>query len=277
MYIDDIVVRDITYSNIVDAGTDQTINQGDSVTIIATPSADTPTYIWTVNPADPSLLGQEIIQSPTVSPTQTTTYSVTADFGGGCTATDQVTIFVNGGCTLLLDDTYIQIQSADCGQINGSIEGITVTGNSGTETYSWIDASGVQVGTDINLIGRGSGSYSLSVEIGACITTIGPFSIDELDNCENPITSSIQIATVMTPNGDGSNDMFMIRGLENYPNNRLYIFNRWGNKVYEASSYNNDWFGNYQGRPLPIATYYYVLELNDLDRQVFKGAITIIR
>ncbi len=424
----------------VNAGVDVTINQGESTSLMATISGGVATYSWFPS----SGVNDPTIPNPVVSPTTTTTYIVTADFGGGCVDTDTIEVNVmNPGCTIALDDTNINLMNTDCGQTNGSITGINISGNSGSETYRWTDISGLEVGTSINLIDIGQGDYSLTVTEGSCSDTVGPFKInedgaptlndssitisnsdcgqtngsitginisgnsgsesyswtdtdnnqiantidligvgpgsylltleqgsctttsgpyllrdkgapvlndsaidiidancndndgsiagititdnsgnesyswadqngtvvgssiilnsipagvytltvtdqgcnaiagpyfiDEIDNCQEPEPESIRIATAMTPNGDNSNDMFMIRGLENYPNNRLYIFNRWGNKVYEASNYQNNWYGNYQNKPLPVATYYYILELNDTTQQVYKGAITIIR
>jgi len=71
-----------------------------------------------------------------------------------------------------------------------------------------------------------------------------------------------------SPNGDGINETFVIQGIENYPENRIRIFNRWGNKIYEASPYHNDWDGrNHEGghigsAELPVGTYYYLLWLH---------------
>lgn len=72
-----------------------------------------------------------------------------------------------------------------------------------------------------------------------------------------------------SPNGDGINDLFVIENLENYPNNRIWIFNRWGNKMFESSPYLNDWDGSAPfgqistGKLPPNGTYYYILELGD--------------
>ncbi len=72
---------------------------------------------------------------------------------------------------------------------------------------------------------------------------------------------------IFTPNGDGQNDIFYIEGIDLYPGNRLRIFNRWGNIVYEKSGYRNEtgWDGysnvNKVGSAaLPVGTYFYVLE-----------------
>ncbi|MCE2790420.1 MAG: gliding motility-associated C-terminal domain-containing protein [Saprospiraceae bacterium] len=70
---------------------------------------------------------------------------------------------------------------------------------------------------------------------------------------------------IFTPNGDGINDALVIPCLSTglFPNNRLLVFNEWGMEVYSAQSYNNDWEGNFAGQPLPVGTYYFILELGD--------------
>lgn len=84
-------------------------------------------------------------------------------------------------------------------------------------------------------------------------------------------------ANTMTPNGDGANDVFYVKNIETFPNNRLTIYNRWGNIVYETTGYNNTWQGTHKGRPLPVGNYYYYIELNDNDNRSHTGYITIIR
>lgn len=69
----------------------------------------------------------------------------------------------------------------------------------------------------------------------------------------------LKIPNVITPNGDGFNDRFVIKGLELYPQNQLTIINRWGNHVYEKRNYANDWIGS----GLAEGTYFYVLRLTD--------------
>jgi gliding motility-associated-like protein len=88
----------------------------------------------------------------------------------------------------------------------------------------------------------------------------------------------IVIFTAVSPNGDGLNDVFYIANIEEYPNNNLKIFNRWGNKVFEIDSYKNQWRGTWNGnRDLPDGTYYYLLELNDEDNRVFEGYLELYR
>jgi gliding motility-associated-like protein len=72
----------------------------------------------------------------------------------------------------------------------------------------------------------------------------------------------------MSPNGDGINDYFWIDGIQNYPNNRMCIFNRWGNQVYLQDGYNNTtkaFDGTWDSKPLPDGTYFFVLQLDKDD------------
>ena len=63
-----------------------------------------------------------------------------------------------------------------------------------------------------------------------------------------------------SPNGDGINDVFIINGIAGFPNNRLQIFDRRGTRVFNASPYMNDWNGVWEGKDLPDAIYFYLLD-----------------
>jgi gliding motility-associated-like protein len=93
------------------------------------------------------------------------------------------------------------------------------------------------------------------------------------------------IPNTITPNGDGINDYLIIPCLdiESYPQNNLVIYNQWGDKVYEASPYNNAadraWQGELRGesgKPLPDATYYYLFRPSP-QHTILKGFIEILR
>lgn len=116
-------------------------------------------------------------------------------------------------------------------------------------------------------------------------------SLDCPDKCDEgtvlitiPISNNeIETPNTITPNDDGINDVFFIEQIANnpedkYPDNEIIIFNRWGDIVYQAKPYNNDWKGtNQSGQDLPEATYYYLLRLNISEGEILKGDITIVR
>jgi gliding motility-associated-like protein len=93
------------------------------------------------------------------------------------------------------------------------------------------------------------------------------------DACaDGGISSGFEIFNGITPNEDGLNDFFQIEGIENYPNNTLKIYNRWGVLVYQTENYgigNNLFFGISDGRAtikkhkeLPSGTYFYILTIS---------------
>lgn len=85
------------------------------------------------------------------------------------------------------------------------------------------------------------------------------------------------VPNLISPNGDGVNDFLEFGCLEEYPNNRLSIFNRWGSKVYEAAPYNNDWQGEWNGHPLPASVYFYVFKPVLGEPGSIQGHFTIFR
>jgi gliding motility-associated-like protein len=78
-----------------------------------------------------------------------------------------------------------------------------------------------------------------------------------------------------SPNGDGMNDFFTIRGLDQYPENRLQIYNRWGNLVFDAQDYQGNWDGTWGSRTVPDGTYFYLLTFPD--RPPLKGYVQVHR
>jgi gliding motility-associated-like protein len=87
-------------------------------------------------------------------------------------------------------------------------------------------------------------------------------------NASDPTSEDeVQIYNAVTPNGNGENDVFVIRNIELYPDNTLTVFNRWGTIVYEVDRYGLDGqvfkgtkaVGGSSGEDLPIGTYFYTL------------------
>lgn len=85
------------------------------------------------------------------------------------------------------------------------------------------------------------------------------------------------IYTAVSPNGDGINDFFLIEGIEEYPNNTLQVFNRWGNQVVNKIGYKNEWKGNWgaKGELLPDGTYFYLFDTGE--GEVHSGYLEIRR
>ena len=84
------------------------------------------------------------------------------------------------------------------------------------------------------------------------------------------------IPNTFTPNNDGINDTWRIDHLNTYPNNRVQVFTRTGQLVFESRGYNTPWDGTIKGKPLPFDTYYYIIEPGN-GRDPLTGYVTILK
>ncbi|MFT5920967.1 MAG: gliding motility-associated-like protein [Flavobacteriales bacterium] len=94
------------------------------------------------------------------------------------------------------------------------------------------------------------------------------------------IASELFIPTTFSPNADNINETWLIEGMEDYPNALVRVFTRWGQQVFESNGYSavKAWKGtSKRGGNLASGVYYYVIELNDEEEQLFKGSVTLIR
>ena len=241
--------------------------------------------------------------------TSTITYTVTN--GGGCSSSATIEVNVNTTCF----DTDLSVVET----INNTVPAIgenvlfTIVGtNNGPDNatgttinvllpdgYTFVSTS-TTIGTydpitGIWTIGNLNNGATETLTITATVNATGNYSMTAVIQCnEQEATLVNNVSTVVllaidfsipegfSPNGDGVNDLFVIRGIENYPKNRFTIFNRWGNKVFEASPYLNTWDGRSTmgvrvgGDELPSGTYFYVLPLGK-DLTTYKGTISLER
>ena len=166
------------------------------------------------------------------------------------------------------------------------------TANAGPDTS-------VSLGNSVELDGQGGFVYLWSSNISPLtlndstlpdpiasplVSTTYYMTITDANNCTDRDTVVVEVlvdfnfivSNIMTPNGDGFNDMWYIDNIEFYPECDVAIYNRYGNQLYSVTGYNNDWDGKHNGKDLPDGTYYYVLKCPGTS-DIFKGGITIFR
>ena len=114
-------------------------------------------------------------------------------------------------------------------------------------------------------------------------TTTYILKVSSIDNCIAFDTivvtvkdGNIVIPNAFSPNGDGINDTWQIKLLNSFLNAKVQVFNRQGQLVFNTKGYSKPWDGTSNGKPLPIGTYYYVIEPgNGLERKT--GWIALLR
>ncbi|HEX8549609.1 MAG TPA: gliding motility-associated C-terminal domain-containing protein, partial [Cytophagaceae bacterium] len=85
------------------------------------------------------------------------------------------------------------------------------------------------------------------------------------------------VPNILTPNTSDNFNVWSIEGFNNFPNLNIEVFNRWGDRVYTyTGNYSKAWDGTQNGKPLPTATYYYVIDKKDGSAKV-TGSVTIVR
>jgi gliding motility-associated-like protein len=213
------------------------------------------TYSW--NP--PSGLSCTNCPHPNATPSSTTTYTMIAK-NGGCSDTTTVTVTVLPPPTL----TVVSPVTIQQGQT-------VVLSVSGASSYTWTPTSTLynansaspqafpSATTTYTVIGRGA---------NGCLNFDSVRVIVEGD-------SDLIFYNTFTPNGDGVNDKWFIGNITMYPNNDVYIYNRYGKQVYYAHGYTGLWDGSNNGDELPDATYYYVVYTGT--GRTYNGSVTIIR
>lgn len=124
-----------------------------------------------------------------------------------------------------------------------------------------------------------TGSYTV------CLTAINEFGCTDTicKNVDADVLPLVDVPTGFTPNGDGVNDVFYIRGAAVESAN-LKVYNRWGEKVFEANNVPANepqygWDGSYKGKPQEIETYAFVLSGTFVDGTTFykKGNVSLLK
>lgn len=145
---------------------------------------------------------------------------------------------------------------------------VNIPGDGETHTYSWL-LDGVAPIPD-------NGSYFAQqhMAVGEHILTL------KIDNgCSDKVLlvaedCQLTFPNIITPNGDGYNEAFIIDGLDNFPNSILKIYNRWGKKVFESTNYTNDW----DGENVTDGVYFYnLITTAGNEEKEYKGTLTILR
>jgi gliding motility-associated-like protein len=144
---------------------------------------------------------------------------------------------------------------------------VNVTG--GTEPYDiwWVS----QNTNDPVLYNLGEGTYTVQVDdqfnCGLAMDSV--VLVSDQNNCLN-------IPTAISPNNDGKNDLWEIEGIEYYHDAIIEIYNRWGDLIFRSEKgYGNKFDGMYHGRPLPVDSYHFIINLNNGSEPIL-GNITII-
>ena len=120
----------------------------------------------------------------------------------------------------------------------------------------------------------GETTYYVVQEENGCISPPSAVVIT-FENCD------IVIPSAFTPDNDLVNDTWILAGIDAiFPKNIVTIYNRFGNLLYQSNSGQyeiNPWNGTYNNEPMPVGSYYFIIEFNDGVKNGISGTVTIIK
>ena len=248
----------------IDAGPDQGGCAGDPFTLGGNPSSiPGSSFLWT--PA--TGLDDPNAPNPVATPTVTTTYTLIVS-NDTCTSSDQVLITVSAGASPAFN---LRLEPG-CDGLRGYFTDLST----GADTYFWDFGDG---GTSTLAQPEHQFNYGGDITVTLQVT--------DVDGCTTAITqtytageladhTNVIVPNVFTPNGDGDNDLFTpmtdaILG----PCTDMFVYNRWGEKVFESLGNDIVWDGRtFAGVNAIPGTYFYVITVNGM---TFKGTVLLNR
>ncbi len=114
------------------------------------------------------------------------------------------------------------------------------------------------------------------VDVKYILTVTAQGNCPKADSVFIKVLKFPEIPNTFTPNNDGIHDLWEIKYLFTYPGNRVQVFTRTGQLVFESRGYTKPWGGTMNGKPLPFDTYYYIIEPGS-GRKPVTGYVTIVK
>lgn len=193
----------------------------------------------------------------------------------------QLTTTDNGKCLAVSDALSVSIApvpSVDAGKDQYVFTRMPFTlspvVSSDVQSYIWTPAQNLNNPNSKNPVFSGEEDQVLTLQVTngeRCMST---------DQIKLIVLKPIRIPNVFSPNGDGIHDSWIIAELSKYPAADVSVFDRYGKLVFQAKDgYVKPWDGTYNGKPLPVATYYYIIEpkFEEYVQKRFAGSVTILR
>jgi gliding motility-associated-like protein len=136
--------------------------------------------------------------------------------------------------------------------------------------FMWTPAADFTDATKLtqSLVANYDQTYTLTATgLGNCTAT---------DFLTVKILKPVKVPNSFSPNGDGTNDTWVITNLQDYPGATVEVFNRYGQAIFKSSGYSTPWDGRFNGKDIPVATYYYVINLKN-GFAPLTGSVTIVK
>ncbi|OGX91062.1 gliding motility-associated C-terminal domain-containing protein [Hymenobacter coccineus] len=232
-----------------------------------TEAGPAPAYQWQVNGSDVNGATNPTFTSTTLRAGQVVTLRLRTTNVCGQPATA-----ISNGVTVRIQPPVVVNAGPDKEILLGTSVVLEGTAD-GNYPVTWTPAAGLTISASDPLhpvaAPTQTTTYTLSAGDGGCASS---------DQVTVTVRPPVRIPNAFTPNGDGRDDTWQIEFIEQFPDNTVTVFNRWGNKIFSADNYSraNEWRGDINGQPAPVGTYYYVVVTKGPLGRSYAGSITVL-
>ncbi|MBC3542200.1 gliding motility-associated C-terminal domain-containing protein [Rufibacter sediminis] len=260
-----INIEELPQAPIVKAADVSTCQGSSAVLEVLPATGSTFTYVWYTEATGGSPIGSG---SPFSTPplTNDVTFYVEAVSANECVSPRRTAVRV-----------AVAPISANAGRDTTIIQGQSIQLKAtGGLTYKWTPTTGLSNPNIANPVATPAGSSADVTTVTYTVTVSSGAGCEATDEVAITIIPRIRVVNTFSPNGDGTNEVWEIENIQNYPEATVEIFNRYGARVFQSNGYSQPWNGTHNGSPLPLATYYYIIRLKKNEKP-FTGSITIIK
>jgi len=225
---------------------------GGSATATAMGGTSPYQYIW-------YQAGDALASGSSITSLVSGAYSVRVEDEHGCTDETSFSIFEPDPLTI-----ESAVQEASCLGYEDGQAAISVVGGTSPYRFNWSTGDTIAAIADL-----ATGNYYLTItDANDCVEMLSVFVPENPRLC-------LRIPNAFTPNGDGVNDTWDIEYIDNYPRAHIMVFNRWGQKLYDATCNDEPWDGMFDGQKVPTGSYTYIVDLHN-EIEPFTGVVSVV-
>ncbi|MEA1874134.1 MAG: gliding motility-associated C-terminal domain-containing protein [Bacteroidota bacterium] len=209
-------------------------------------------YIWFQS-------GEALFSGSIINSLVSGAYSVRVEDDNGCM--DETSFSISEPAPLTIESA---VQQASCLGYEDGQAAISVVGGTSPYRFNWSNGDTVAAIADL-----ATGNYYLTItDANDCVEMLSVFVPENPRLC-------LRIPNAFTPNGDGVNDTWIVEYIDHYPRAHIMVFNRWGQKLYDARSTGEPWDGIFNGNKVPTGSYTYIIDLHN-EIEPFTGVVSVV-
>tara|TARA_R110001606_G_scaffold71904_1_gene165516 strand:+ start:98 stop:3784 length:3687 start_codon:yes stop_codon:yes gene_type:complete len=228
-------------------------------------SGDTPSNYVNITLEDDSVIGDILYAIDSVDPSD---LQLNPDFRNTAPGSHYITIAHENGCIQTIDFVIEAFDPLTLSLEQRNMNEITAIAEGGREEYTYY-FDDIDNGDKNTFYITRTDTYEVRVVDQNGCESIANIFMEFID---------IELPNFFTPDGDGQNDFWIPRNMEQFPEILIKIFDRYGRVVSEQSTDSEGWDGLYSGKELPTGDYWYVIKLNgERDEREFVGHFTLYR